>query len=118
MEYKVGRTNVLAEMNHLRSVVTALLVVTGLSVASRADDGLEAFLGKPIFEKQRLFDDQRYPNIGVMAGLWCAVVRMEAGRGVEPLRSLKRDTMVEAPQLMRIQGISWSLWRTGNRRHH
>ena len=75
MEYKVGRTNVLAEMNHLRSVVTALLVVTGLSVASRADDGLEAFLGKPVFEKQRLFDDQRYPNIvvttrGTVVAVW------------------------------------------------
>ncbi len=62
-------------MNHFRSVVTALLVLAGLSVASRADDGLEAFLGKPVFEKQRLFDDQRYPNVvvttrGTVLSVW------------------------------------------------
>ena len=62
-------------MNHFRSVVTALLVLAGLSVASRADDGLEAFLGTPAFEKQRLFDDQRYPNVvvttrGTVLAIW------------------------------------------------
>ena len=62
-------------MNHFLSVVTALLVLAGLSVAARAADGLEAFLGKPVFEKQRLFDDQRYPNVvvttrGTVLSVW------------------------------------------------
>ena len=62
-------------MNHFRSVVTALLVLAGLSVAARAADDLEAFLGKPVFEKQRLFDDQRYPNVvvttrGTVLSVW------------------------------------------------
>ncbi len=62
-------------MNLFRSVVTALLVLAGLSATSRADDGLEAFLGKPVFEKQRLFDDQRYPNVvvttrGTVISVW------------------------------------------------
>ena len=62
-------------MNHFRSVVTALLVLTGVSVAARAADDLEAFLGKPVFEKQRLFDDQRYPNVvvttrGTVISVW------------------------------------------------
>ena len=54
-------------MNLFRLIVTAPLVLAGLSVASRADHSLEAFLGKPVFEKQRLFDDQRYPNVVVTA---------------------------------------------------
>ncbi len=62
-------------MNHFRSVVTALLVLAGVSVAARAADDLEAFLGKPVFEKQRLFDDQRYPNVvvttrGTVLSVW------------------------------------------------
>ncbi len=62
-------------MNHFRSVVTALLVLAGVSVAARAADDLEAFLGKPVFEKQRLFDDQRYPNVvvttrGTVISVW------------------------------------------------
>ena len=62
-------------MNHFRSVVTALLVLAGLSVAARAADGLEAFLGKPVFATQRLFDDQRYPNVvvttrGTVLSVW------------------------------------------------
>ncbi len=62
-------------MNLFRSVVTALLVLAGLSATSRADDGLEAFLGKPVFEKQRLHDDQRYPNVvvtirGTVLSVW------------------------------------------------
>ena len=44
-------------------------------LAVEADDGLEAFLGKPVFEKQRLFDDQRYPNVvvttrGTVISVW------------------------------------------------
>ena len=54
-------------MNLFRLIVTAPLVLAGLSVASRADHSLEAFLGKPVFEKQSLFDDQRYPNVVVTA---------------------------------------------------
>ena len=62
-------------MNHFRSVVTALLVLAGVSVAARAAGDLEAFLGKPVFEKQRLFDDQRYPNVvvttrGTVLSVW------------------------------------------------
>ncbi|MDG2488226.1 MAG: sialidase family protein [Roseibacillus sp.] len=62
-------------MSLYRPIVTALLVITGLSVTSRAGDGLEDFLGKPVFEKQRLFDDQRYPNVvvttrGTVISVW------------------------------------------------
>ncbi len=62
-------------MNLFRLIVTAPLVLAGLSVASRADHSLEAFLGKPVFEKQRLFDDQRYPNVvvttrGTVVSVW------------------------------------------------
>ncbi|MCH2062332.1 MAG: glycoside hydrolase [Roseibacillus sp.] len=62
-------------MNLFRSVVTALLVLFGLSGTSRADDRLEPFLGEPVFEKQRLFNDQRYPNVvattrGAVLSVW------------------------------------------------
>ena len=76
-------------MNLFRLIVTAPLVLAGLSVASRADHSLEAFLGKPVFEKQRLFDDQRYPNVvvttrGTVMAVWGndgVVVRRSADGG-------------------------------------
>ena len=45
------------------------------ALAVEVADGLEAFLGKPVFEKQRLFDDQRYPNVvvttrGTVLSVW------------------------------------------------
>ena len=45
------------------------------ALAVEVADGLEAFLGKPVFEKQRLFDDQRYPNVvvttrGTVISVW------------------------------------------------
>ena len=62
-------------MNLFRSAVTALLVLTGLSGTSPADDSLTSFLGAPVFEKQRLFDGQRYPNVvtttrGTVLAVW------------------------------------------------
>ena len=52
-------------MNSLRSVAFALLIHPGLSLVCPADELLDPFLGEPKFEKQRLFDDQRYPNVVV-----------------------------------------------------
>ena len=65
----------LEEMNMLPRTASAFLVLAGLLVTSHADDGLEAFLGEPVFEKQRLFDDQRYPNVvvttrGTVVSVW------------------------------------------------
>ena len=72
-------------MNLFRLIITAVLVVAGLSAASRADDGLEAFLGKPVFEKQRLFDDERYPNVVVTT--WGTVLAVWGNDGVVVRRS-------------------------------
>ncbi len=40
-----------------------------------ADPGIQSFIGDPLFEKQRLFDDQRYPNVvvtnkGTVVAIW------------------------------------------------
>ena len=43
----------------------SIVKVAGLSSASRGDEFLVPFTGTPKFEKQRLFDDQRYPNVVV-----------------------------------------------------
>lgn len=52
-------------MKLLRSVALTLLTLVGMSSASAADELLDPFLGFSKFEKQRLFDDQRYPNVVV-----------------------------------------------------
>ena len=62
-------------MNLLRSATSILLFLVGLSSVCRADDPLSPFLGAPVFDKQRLFDDQRYPNVvvttnGTVLAVW------------------------------------------------
>lgn len=52
-------------MNPTRSTTLALLTLIGLSASLPADDLLDPFLGSSKFEKQRLFKDQRYPNVVV-----------------------------------------------------
>jgi len=60
---------------NLFKFTTALLVLGGVSPAFCAGDSLASFLGKAVFEKQRLFDDQRYPNVvvttrGTVMAVW------------------------------------------------
>ena len=62
-------------MNLLRFATTTLLFLCGNYPAFCADDSLAAFLGEAVFEKQRLFDDQRYPNVvvstrGTVLSVW------------------------------------------------
>ena len=62
-------------MNLLRFAITTLLVLGGTSPVFCADDSLASFLGEAVFEKQRLFDDQRYPNVvvttrGTVLSVW------------------------------------------------
>ncbi len=57
------------------SSALSLLLLVSLSVVSIADEWLSPFLGDPIFEKQRLFNDQRYPNVvvtrkGTVIAVW------------------------------------------------
>ena len=52
-------------MNLYKYAITALLVLGGMFPVFCAGDSLASFLGKSAFEKQRLFDDQRYPNVVV-----------------------------------------------------
>ncbi|MGY8646427.1 MAG: sialidase family protein [Verrucomicrobiales bacterium] len=59
-----------------------------MSAVSLADDELSSIVGAPVFGKQRLFDDQRYPNVvvtvkGTVLAVWgnagVAVRRSEDG---------------------------------------
>ncbi|MEN8775170.1 MAG: sialidase family protein [Akkermansiaceae bacterium] len=49
----------------MRSNAGILLSLLGLSSPCEGDERLAPFLRAPIFEKQRLFKDQRYPNVVV-----------------------------------------------------
>ena len=58
--------------NGRKAVLCALIVLVS---ASFAEERLAPFLGNPVFEKQRLFNDQRYPNIvfttkGTVLAVW------------------------------------------------
>ena len=62
-------------MNFVRYASIILLTHVGWWSACHADDLLAPFLGEPTFEKQRLFDDQRYPNVvvttkGTVLAVW------------------------------------------------
>ena len=70
------------------SVACSLLLLSALSAVSLADDELSSIVGAPVFGKQRLFDDQRYPNVvvtvkGTVLAVWgnagVAVRRSEDG---------------------------------------
>ena len=50
-------------MTFIRSAICLALLFTCTQVF--AADSLASFLGKPAFERQRVFDDQRYPNVVV-----------------------------------------------------
>ncbi len=57
------------------SYVLSLLLLVSLSANSIADEWLSPFLGDAVFEKQRLFNDQRYPNVvvtnkGTVIAVW------------------------------------------------
>jgi len=60
-------------MNFVRTIILLLTHLACWS-ASHANE-LAPFLGQPAFEKQRLFDDQRYPNVvvstkGTVIAVW------------------------------------------------
>jgi len=62
-------------MNFVRYASIILLTHVGWWSACHADDLFAPFLGEPTFEKQRLFDDQRYPNVvvttkGTVLAVW------------------------------------------------
>ena len=76
-------------MNLFKYAIAVLLVLGGVSPVLCAGDSLASFLGKAVFEKQRLFDDQRYPNVvvttrGTVMAVWGndgVVVRRSADGG-------------------------------------
>lgn len=58
-----------------RFTAMSLLLFVNLSTASIADEWLSPFLEAPVFSKQRLYDDQRYPNAvvtlrGTVLAVW------------------------------------------------
>ncbi len=62
-------------MHRLRSFDLSLLTLMLLTIPAHADERLKPFLGTPAFDKQRLFDDQRYPNVvvsreGTVLAVW------------------------------------------------
>ena len=62
-------------MHLVRLIAFSLLVSLNLSVPTLADERLKPFLGAPAFDRQRLFDDQRYPNVvvtnqGTVLAVW------------------------------------------------
>ncbi|MDG2381261.1 MAG: sialidase family protein [Pirellulaceae bacterium] len=62
-------------MHLVRLIAFSLLVSLDLSVPTLADEFLKPFLGAPAFDRQRLFDDQRYPNVvvtnqGTVLAVW------------------------------------------------
>ena len=68
-------SNIRRRMNLQRFASTILLVLGGTIPSFCTDDLLASFLGKATFEKQRLFDDQRYPNVvvtnkGTILSVW------------------------------------------------
>ena len=75
-------------MNLFKFAFTTLSVLVGATSISAANDPLTPFMGEAAFEKQRLFDDQRYPNVvvttkGTVLTIWgndgVAVRRSEDG---------------------------------------
>ena len=75
-------------MNLMRSYAVILLSLLGLSTSCQGDDTHASFLSAPAFETQRLFKDQRYPNVvvttkGTVLAVWgndgVAVRRSEDG---------------------------------------
>ena len=81
--------NLSRRMNLFKYAIAVLLVLGGVSPVLCAGDSLASFLGKAVFEKQRLFDDQRYPNVvvttrGTVMAVWGndgVVVRRSADGG-------------------------------------
>ncbi|MDA7496573.1 glycoside hydrolase [bacterium] len=62
-------------MNVMRSYLSILLSLLGLSTSCLGKDPLAPFLNAPAFETQRLFKDQRYPNVvvtiqGTVLAVW------------------------------------------------
>ena len=76
-------------MNLFKYAIAVLLVLGGVSPVLCAGELLASFLGNAAFEKQRLFDDQRYPNVvvttrGTVLAVWGndgVVVRRSADGG-------------------------------------
>ena len=81
--------NLSRRMNLFKYAIAVLFVLGGVSPVLCAGDSLASFLGKAVFEKQRLFDDQRYPNVvvttrGTVMAVWGndgVVVRRSADGG-------------------------------------
>jgi sialidase-1 len=62
-------------MNVMRSYLSILLSLLGLSTSCLGKDPLAPFLNAPALETQRLFKDQRYPNVvvtiqGTVLAVW------------------------------------------------
>ncbi|MDB4803074.1 glycoside hydrolase [bacterium] len=62
-------------MNLVRSNLSILLSLLGLSTSCLGNDPLTPFLSAPVFETRRLFEDQRYPNVvvtiqGTVLAVW------------------------------------------------
>ena len=73
----VGRDVIMTKAEKLerRLIITIGLVLCGVASLSFAEDQIDSFLGGESFERQRLFDDQRYPNVvvttrGTVLSVW------------------------------------------------
>ena len=69
-------------------LIISLLLTLCFSFTVKGDEKLESYLGDPVFDKKRLFSDQRYPNVvvskkGTVIAVWgnsgVAIRRSEDG---------------------------------------
>lgn len=70
-----GTSIFMSVMNLIRSAASILFYLLGSSATCKADELLAPLLGPPTFETQRLFKDQRYPNVvvtttGTVVAVW------------------------------------------------
>ena len=68
-------SNMPLKMNLFRLIILALLNLVGNSLVIGDNDYLDSFLSEAVCEKQRLFNDQRYPNVvvttrGTVLSVW------------------------------------------------
>ena len=69
-------------------LIISLLLTFCFSFTVKGDEKLDSYLGDPVFDKKRLFSDQRYPNVvvskkGTVIAVWgnsgVAIRRSEDG---------------------------------------
>ena len=72
---KIWQSKLSLTVNQLIPFIASLLVLVWNNYVFCNEDSLSPFLGEPVFEKQRLFHNQRYPNVvvsnsGTVLSVW------------------------------------------------